>query len=201
MQVIIISISAKYLAVTIPFSALTVFLVQKFYLKTSRQLRHLDLEAKAPLYSHLIETVNGLTSIRAFHWQKDLTDRNRFLLDESQKPIYLLYSLQRWLNLVLDLLVAGLAVILITLAVTLKGSITASGVGVALVNISTFNQNLMNLVKSWVFLETSLGAIARVRSFAMTTESEERPQALPMPEKTWPQKGEIRFENVVASYR
>ncbi|RLM01585.1 hypothetical protein CFD26_108938 [Aspergillus turcosus] len=38
-QIVIISFSSKYMAVTIPFALGVVYLVQKFYLKTSRQLR------------------------------------------------------------------------------------------------------------------------------------------------------------------
>ena len=42
--------------------------LQKYYLKTSRQMRLLDLEAKSPLYSHFLESLTGLVEIRAFGW-------------------------------------------------------------------------------------------------------------------------------------
>ncbi len=42
------------------------------------------------------------------------------LLDHSQRPFYLLYCLQRWLTLVLELLVAGIAVVVIVLATQLR---------------------------------------------------------------------------------
>ncbi|KAH8594518.1 hypothetical protein B0O99DRAFT_179664 [Bisporella sp. PMI_857] len=38
------------------------------YLKTSRQVRYSDLEAKSPLFSHTIETGSDLDSIRAHRW-------------------------------------------------------------------------------------------------------------------------------------
>lgn len=41
--------AAPYLAVTFPFLAALLYVLQKFYLRTSRQLRLLDLEAKSPL--------------------------------------------------------------------------------------------------------------------------------------------------------
>jgi ATP-binding cassette subfamily C (CFTR/MRP) protein 1 len=48
---------------------LTLILVlQKYYLRTSRQMRLLDLEAKSPLYSHFLESLTGLVEIRAFGW-------------------------------------------------------------------------------------------------------------------------------------
>jgi ATP-binding cassette subfamily C (CFTR/MRP) protein 1 len=51
--------------------------LQKYYLRTSRQMRLLDLEAKSPLYSHFLESLTGLVEIRAFGW------RDNFLVSHS----------------------------------------------------------------------------------------------------------------------
>ena len=45
----VIAVSSPYLAITYPFLVLVLWVIQKFYLRTSRQLRLLDLEAKSPL--------------------------------------------------------------------------------------------------------------------------------------------------------
>lgn len=109
--------------------------LQKYYLRTSRQLRLLDLEAKSPLYSHFIESLSGLVTIRAFGWVDNFKELNLKLLDVSQKPYYLLFCVQRWLALVLDLMVAGLAVILMILVVKLRTDISGGFVGLALLNV------------------------------------------------------------------
>lgn len=41
--------SSGFFAISYPFLAALLYIVQKFYLRTSRQLRLLDLEAKSPL--------------------------------------------------------------------------------------------------------------------------------------------------------
>lgn len=51
MSAVLMCISAKYFAATIPAVVGIVYLLQKFYLRTSRQVRLLDLEAKSPLVS------------------------------------------------------------------------------------------------------------------------------------------------------
>jgi ATP-binding cassette subfamily C (CFTR/MRP) protein 1 len=109
--------------------------LQKYYLRTSRQLRLLDLEAKSPLYSHFIESLSGLVTIRAFGWTDKFKELNLKLLDVSQKPYYLLFCIQRWLGLLLDLLVAALAVILMILVVKLRTGVSGSFVGLALLNV------------------------------------------------------------------
>lgn len=47
----------KLMLLTFPFCVVTVYLVQKIYLRTSRQLRLLDLESQAAVYSSFLESV------------------------------------------------------------------------------------------------------------------------------------------------
>ena len=126
------------MAIILPFLFLVTYFVQKYYLLTSRQLRFLDLEAKRPLYSHFLEVVEGLASVRSFGWQQAAREGNLSRLDASQQPIYLLLCVQRWLNLVLDLVVAGLATIVVALAVSLRASTTGALLGIALNNVLLF---------------------------------------------------------------
>src|ERR1700712_1748572 len=105
--------------------------IQKFYLRTSRQVRLLDLEAKSPLYTHFIESLSGLVTIRAFGWSDEFIEQNLVLLDNSQKPYYLLFCIQRWLALVLDLTVSVLAMVLMVLIVEFRDSISPGYVGLA----------------------------------------------------------------------
>lgn len=99
-------LSASYFLATMPAVILSVWILQKFYLRTSRQIRLLDLEAKSPLYSHFLESLNGLVTIRAFGWAERFQESNLELLDASQKPYYLMFCIQRWLALILDLVVS-----------------------------------------------------------------------------------------------
>ena len=174
--------------------------LQKYYLRTSRQLRLLDLEAKSPLYSHFIESLSGLSTIRAFGWTDNFLERNLTLLDVSQKPYYLLFCIQRWLGLILDLMVAALAVILMVLVVKLRSNVTSGFVGLALLNVMSFNQALATIVKQWTALETSIGAVARLKSFSSETVTENQPSERQGVPEAWPAYGNIDFKNVSASY-
>jgi ABC-type multidrug transport system fused ATPase/permease subunit len=90
MAAVLMCISAGYFAATVPPVILSVWVLQKYYLRTSRQIRLLDLEAKSPLYSHFIKSLSGLVTIRAFGWVPNFQDLNLAQLDVSQKPYYLL---------------------------------------------------------------------------------------------------------------
>ncbi|KAK0634859.1 putative ATP-binding cassette transporter [Bombardia bombarda] len=204
-ELIIICVLGKYLSATIPILAAALFLVQRYYLRTSRQVRFIDIEAKAPLYKHFIETVQGVATIRAFGWAPAFHDRNSQMLNRSQRPFYMLLCIQQWLALVLDLTVGALAVVLVAVAVATasgrSGGISAGALGVALVLTLQFNSLLIQAIQAWTRLETSIGAVARVREFMRDTPREEVVGVVKMGlAGGWPQLGAIGFRDVVARY-
>jgi ATP-binding cassette subfamily C (CFTR/MRP) protein 1 len=77
----------------------------------------------------------GLATLRGFSWEKEFESQNYELLQASQKPFFILTTIQRWLSMVLDLIVSGLAVIVAILAIELRGSINPGFLGLALVNV------------------------------------------------------------------
>jgi ATP-binding cassette, subfamily C (CFTR/MRP), member 1 len=199
-QAVLICISTSYFAAVLPFVSFAVYILQNFYLRTSRQIRLMDLEAKAPLYSNFLETLTGLVTIRAFGWTKEMEKRNMELLDASQRPFYLLYCIQRWLALVVDLLVSALAFILVALIVTFRHRADAGFVGVALINILSFNVTLSVVIQHYTAVETSLGAISRIQSFVAGTTSENLPQESQQVPPEWPSQGKITVSNLSATY-
>ncbi|KAH6876442.1 P-loop containing nucleoside triphosphate hydrolase protein [Thelonectria olida] len=200
-QMALIAAGSYYTAVAFPFLIAALWVVQHTYLRTSRQLRFMDLEAKSPLYALFTESVTGLATLRAFGWRGALEKKHHELLDRSQRPFYLLYAVQRWLTFVLDMFVAGIAVLVIALVTQLRGILPAGLIGVALVNVIQFSQNLKLLMTFWTNLETHIGAISRIKSFTSHTTSEHEPQETEQPPPVWPSKGAIVFDNVSAGYR
>lgn len=199
-QLIIIAISSKWIGIALPALMAVFYLIQKFYLRTARQLRLLDIEAKAPLFSTFMELIAGLTTIRAFGWQTEFDNRNREVFDRSQKPFYLLYCVQRWLNLVLDLVVAAVAVMVVTIGVQTQGQVDAGFMGIALVNIVQLSISIKAFLSNWTQLEISIGAVSRIRSFVLdapSTDSDEPETSL---SPGWPERGHIEFQNVTAKY-
>lgn len=82
-----------------------------------------------------METLTGLTTIRAFGWEQSFMEQNYKKLDHSQRPYYLLHCIQRWLELVLDLIVGAEAVLVVGLAVWLRSSTSVGLLGLSLNNV------------------------------------------------------------------
>lgn len=200
-QMALIGYGSVYAAISFPILLGSLYVIQKVYLRTSRQLRLMDLEAKAPLYSLFEESLSGVATIRAFQWQDKLNEKNHQLLDRSQRPFYLLFTVQRWLTLVLDLVVAAIAVLLVILVVALRGTLAAGGVGLALLNVIQFSQTIKLLVSFWTTLETQIGSVARIKSFTESAVPEDLPEEDQQPPPGWPSAGAIEFRNLSASYK
>lgn len=193
----------RYLAVSIPFVGVVLFFLQSYYLRTSRQVRLLDIEAKAPIYTHFLESIQGISSIKAFNWGPQLREKSHFLLNRSQRPVYMLYSIQQWLILVLDLVVGAIAVTLIAMITSLRYQFNGASIGVALNILLTLNQTLANALKMWTMTEISVGAVSRVQRFIEDTPSEERCVASQIPPQIphgWPCSGAVEFTDVTAGY-
>ncbi|KAI9845011.1 MAG: hypothetical protein M1837_005155 [Sclerophora amabilis] len=200
-EAVLMSVASKYFAVVIPFVLIVFYILQRFYLRTSRQMRFLDIELKAPLYSQLLETLSGLPTIRAFQWERDAEEKNWRLLDDSQRPNYLLFCLQRWLVFSVDMVIAAMALILITITVTLREQIGPGYMGIALVNIMAFSGTMKAGLTFWVSLEVSIGAVARIKNFVAQTKPESFSQGpLEKPQKIWPDEGAIELRELSASY-
>ncbi|UPK94751.1 hypothetical protein LCI18_005686 [Fusarium solani-melongenae] len=189
-----------WFAVSIPFVIGVLVLIQRFYVRTSKQLRLLEIEHKAPLFSHFLESINGLATIRAFGWIQPYTDKVLLRLDNAQKPSYLLNCIQRWLTLVLDMVVAFLTVILVVFAVTLREKINPSLLGIALVNMMRLGANMKGIILYWSILETSLGAITRIRAFSSDAPNEQKPGEDKQLGEAWPSTGKLEVKDLDVQY-
>ncbi|KAG5797000.1 hypothetical protein H9Q69_003963 [Fusarium xylarioides] len=190
----------RLLTATLPICILVVYVVQRVYLRTSRQLRLLQLESQSAVYSSFLESVEGVVSIRSFGWVKQAENTNMNCLDKSQQPTYILLCLQLWLNIVLDLVIATMAVILIALAVLLEGSTSAGQIGMSLNIVLAANSTLLALVTSWTNLEISLGAISRLKTLEAETVAEEQSLSGAVVPEFWPSRGAVQVRDLTVSY-
>lgn len=115
----------------------------------------------------------------------------------------MLFCIQQWLALVLDLITGALAGLVAAIALSpsrssRNGNISAGDLGVALVIILQFSGLLSQSIQAWTKLETSIGAVYRVQKFVEDTPQEAVGERIIQEE--WPDRGAICFEGVGAGY-
>lgn len=192
--------SSKWMAVFVVIMLIICYLLQYFYLFTSRQMRHLELESHTPLYSQFLEVSNGLRHIRAFGWEDELLAESLYLLDRSQKPFYMMYSIQKWLGFVLDTFAGILCVFLVVIAVHLPDSTSQAAIGLGFVQSMQVSQTMSRMVEAWTNLETSLGSLLRIYLFNDKTPVEPHGTGAQLPPE-WPTEGKVEFKDVTARYK
>lgn len=86
--------------------------IQDLYRFASREVKRLDSITRSPLFQQFSETLNGLETIRAYQMQNNLTKQHASKLTKNLRANYLVYVLNRWLSLRLEII--GSFVVLLT---------------------------------------------------------------------------------------
>jgi ABC-type multidrug transport system fused ATPase/permease subunit len=91
-----------------------------------------------------------------------------------------------------------IAVVLTTLAVRLHSD--SGFAGASLYSLMSFGENLSGVVIFYTKLETSIGAIARLKNFNETVTPEDREEEDIIPGEEWPEHGTVELKGVSARY-
>uniref|UniRef100_A0A023G4G9 Putative multidrug resistance-associated protein/mitoxantrone resistance protein abc superfamily n=1 Tax=Amblyomma triste TaxID=251400 RepID=A0A023G4G9_AMBTT len=78
--------------------------LQQYYRWTSRELRRLGSITLSPVYSHLTETVSGLSVIHSFKAVSRFCQENLHKLAVNQQAVFASQAAAQWLNLRLQLM-------------------------------------------------------------------------------------------------
>lgn len=161
----------------------------------------MNLSLTMPSSTHFIDTIKGLATFRAFGWIPASVAANNAFVDTSQRPAYLLAMIQRWLAFALDVVVAILAVVVVTLSTQLRTGAGTGFTGASMVTLMTFGPALTGLIRCYTSLETSLGAVSRLKAFSETVKPESGDGEDVVPDEQWPARGQIEIQGVSATYR
>jgi len=197
----LLATGSPLVALATPLFIVFVYFLQHTYLLTSRQIRLLDLEMRGPLYTHFLETIEGLPTIRAFGWERDFIETNIRYLDGSQRPFYFLFCVQTWLSLVLDLMSAATAILVVGLAIGYRQLTDPGSLGVSMTSVLNFNVSLSQFINGFTMLETSLGAISRLRNFVNDTPVEAKDGEGGELPPEWPSQGLIEIKEVTVYHK
>ncbi|KAL2911652.1 hypothetical protein HK105_208860 [Polyrhizophydium stewartii] len=197
--------SPLFLVLAIPLAFLYAYF-QRFYLSTSRELKRLDSTSRSPLYAHFQETLNGVSTIRAYKQEFRFIETNEERLDFNQRAYYPSVSSNRWLAVRLEfiggLIVFGSALFGV-LSIYLGLSTSASVIGLMLSYALNVTQTLNWMVRQSCEIETNVVAVERIKEYVelpQEAEYEVAEVARRLPDG-WPREGQVEFKGYSTRYR
>ncbi|KAJ7390652.1 Multidrug resistance-associated protein 1 [Desmophyllum pertusum] len=199
--IVIISFAMPFfLTVILPLGLLYIF-IQRVYAATSRQLRRMESISRSPIYNHFFETMNGVSTIRAYSQQQRFIQENFSKVDENQVANYPTMISYRWLGLRLDF-IGNCAILFAAIFAAVSRDKLESGLaGLSIVYALQITRNLSWMVRKGTELESSIVSVERVKEYSENTKEAEWIITESRPPNEWPQNGNITFDVFDLRYR
>ncbi len=205
--IIVISFVTPYFTLCLFPMILFYMQQQKFFTKTYRELKRLDSVSRSPLYALLGETLEGVSTIRAYNAQSNLVSRITSMLDEQQNAYFLTCTAQCWLGVRLEMVGSLIICSACLLAVlehrNMGGNETFAGLaGLSISFALSVTQSLNWSVRMSSDLEANMISVERIRQYCQIAS--EAPPYLPNDDTlrmAWPWDGKIVFSSAKLRYR
>lgn len=192
-----------FIALIIPLGALYLY-IQRYYLRTSRELKRLDSVSRSPIYAHFQESLSGISTIRAYNQQKRFELENEWRVDANQRAYFPSINANRWLAVRLEfigsviiLAAAGFAI----MSVASNSGLSAGMVGLIMSYALQITQSLNWIVRQTVEVETNIVSVERVLEYAALPSEAPEIISKNRPPISWPSQGAVAFNNYSTRYR
>src|SRR6202044_2212472 len=84
---VISAATPAFIAIIIPLGFIYLY-IQRYYLRTSRELKRLDSVTRSPIYAHFQESLGGITTIRAYRQQARFALENEWRMDANLRAFF-----------------------------------------------------------------------------------------------------------------
>ena len=189
------STTPYFLIAVVPLIALFC-LLQYLYIPASRQLQGLESVSKSPIYSHLGETLNGVSSIRAYGEEERFIQTNDDVLNAHNKPLYLLNVSKCWIETRLETLGNLITFFSALFVVFSRDELTMGAAGLSLCYSIGIVVALKELLNKICELENNSVALERILEYCNLEQEAPWEQGTDLWDKPWPNQGWVTFKEL-----
>lgn len=142
------------------------YIVQRLYVSSSRELKRLESISRSPIYSNFSETINGVSTIRAFQVEDRFISECESAVDYNQRAYFAGILTNRWLSIRLE----GIGVLVVAFA-SFFAVIGRDTLTPGLVGLSVSYALQMTVVLNWMVrmstsVENSMVSVERLKEYA-----------------------------------
>ena len=197
--ILIIAYYYYFAIALVPLSFLFVWSTS-YYRSSAREIKRHEAVLRSVVFSRFGEAVNGTPTIRAYGLQKQFLASVTEAVNSMDGAYFLTFANQRWLSVRLDAVGNLLVFTCGILVVTSRFSINPSTGGLVLSYILSIVGFIQFTVRQLAEVENNMNSTERIHYYGTQLE-EEAPLHMGDVRKSWPEKGEIVFEDVQMRYR
>lgn len=189
-----------YFAIALVPLAIIFLLATSYYRASAREVKRIESVLRSTLSAKFSEGLSGIACIRAYGLKDRFITDLRQAIDDVDSAYFLTFSNQRWLSIRLDMIGNCLVFTTGILVVTSRFSVDPSIGGLVLSYILSIVQMIQFTVRQLAEVENGMNSVERLRYYGNELEQEAPLKTIEVRE-SWPEKGEIVFDNVEMRYR
>ncbi|XP_054155704.1 multidrug resistance-associated protein 1-like [Oppia nitens] len=198
--VVSISILTPMFLIPLGVSVIVYYFLQYIYINALCQLRRLESISRSPIYSHLGETLNGVSSIRAYDCRDRFIQESDNRIDQNLKCLYPYIIANSWLLIRLQVLSNLLVLFAALFGVIGKDSLTGADIGLILANAITLTGILEYFIDAFAQTQGYLISFERIDEYCSLKTEADWQSGQQLSDK-WPEKGCVRFDGYGTRYR
>lgn len=166
------------LPLLIPMIVLLFFVyfgIQRYYRRTTVELKRITALSLSPLYSHLAETVSGLVSVRAFRITEKFSSIMRHRLADNLRAQFSSLACSQWLSVRIQMLGVSIVTIIAFASVLDISFFRLSNPGLIALAITyalSFTNLLNGLLTAFIETEKELVSVERICDYTNNVPSE-----------------------------
>ncbi|XP_058800099.1 ATP-binding cassette sub-family C member 4-like isoform X2 [Phymastichus coffea] len=195
------------------------YFIRKIYLRTSKNMKRVEGITRAPIFTHLNATLNGIATIRAYQAQSILEKEFDRLQDAHISAWYMFNSASVAFGFSLDFFCFIFTGLVVFSFLLLKDNFSGGTVGLAITQVMSLMGWLQWGIRQSAEVANELMSVERVIEYSQLApepnlrdkglvtknknkykKGKENEVQLTEPPKDWPNKGRIEFKNVYLRY-
>ncbi|XP_057526172.1 ABC transporter C family member 10-like [Amaranthus tricolor] len=176
--------------------------LQQYYFATTKELMRLNGTTKSMVANHLVESIAGIVTIRAFKEEDRFFAKILDLIDTNASPFFHNFTASEWLIQRIETLSATvLGAVALCMVLLPRGTFSQGFIGMALSYGLTLNSAMVISIQAQCTLANQMISVERLNQYMDIPSEAAEVVEDNRPPQNWPLAGKVEICNLQVRYR